>query len=179
HRRDGLGLFRLSRLQGHAQCSHAHTGKRIGATRHHGELGLSRLGQNRYGWHPCHAERRTRRIGHRLGRDLTTRRAKQRLLQGWQGDRLVNWWRGHNRGPPLDDPDPPWGTAPIATWFAWRRAHDEVWKSVSYHTMMRRLRSAEAIGLTYEEDALEMLVIGHHLQVLEQEGIAVIGAAGR
>jgi hypothetical protein len=92
---------------------------------------------------------------------------------------VVSWWRGHNKGPPLDDPDPPWGTAPIATWFAWRRAHDEVWKSVPYHTMMRRVRSAEAIGLTYEEYTLEILFSGRHLQPEDKDRIAEIKAARR
>ena len=81
---------------------------------------------------------------------------------------MVNWRFGHNGGPPLDDEAFAWGTAPIATYFAWKRAHDAVWKSVPYHTMLRRVKSAEAVGLTYEEYTLEILFNGRWLQAVER-----------
>lgn len=90
---------------------------------------------------------------------------------------MVNWRFGHNGGPPLDDHEFAWGRAPVATYFAWKRAHDEVWKSVPYHTMMRRVKSAEAIGLTYEEYTLEILFNGRWLQAEDGVRIAEIKAA--
>ena len=89
----------------------------------------------------------------------------------------MSWWLGHNQGPPFLDDGPAWGEAPIATYFAWKRAYDAVWKSVPYHTMLRRLKSAEAIGLTYEEYTLELLFNGRHLQPEDRERIAEIKAA--
>jgi hypothetical protein len=84
---------------------------------------------------------------------------------------------GHNGGPALDD-EPPfaWGTAPIATYFAWKRAHDEAWKNVSHHTMMRRMKNAEALGLTYREYVLELLYNGRHLQSEDAARISEIKA---
>jgi hypothetical protein len=84
---------------------------------------------------------------------------------------------GHNGGPALDDEVPfAWGTAPIAAYFAWKRAHDEVWKNVSYHTMMRRVKYAQALGLTYDEYVLELLFNGRHLQSEDAARIAEIRA---
>jgi hypothetical protein len=85
---------------------------------------------------------------------------------------------GHNGGPPLDDGFA-WGDAPIDVYFAWKRAHDDVWKRIPYNTMLRRLRSAEALGLTYEEYTLELLYNGRHLQPEDKERIAAIKAARR
>lgn len=84
---------------------------------------------------------------------------------------------GHNGGPALDDPPFAWGDAPIATYFAWKRAHDAVWKDISYHTMIRRVKNAQALGLTYEEYTLEILFNGRYLQPEDGARIAAIKAA--
>lgn len=82
---------------------------------------------------------------------------------------------GHNGGPPIEDEHvPEWGRGGIATYFAWKRAHAEVWRSVSWETTMRRQRRAEAIGLTYEEYTLELLERGRHLGPGDAERIAAI-----
>jgi hypothetical protein len=57
------------------------------------------------------------------------------------------------------------------------RAHEAVWKDVSYHTLLRRVAAAEALGLTYEEYVLELLFNGRHLQREDQGRIAAIRAA--
>ena len=86
---------------------------------------------------------------------------------------------GHNGGPALDDLPFAWGDAPIDVYFAWKRAHEAVWKEVSYHTLLRRVKAAEALGLTYEEYVLELLFNGHHLQKGDSSRIAAIKAARR
>jgi hypothetical protein len=83
---------------------------------------------------------------------------------------------GHNGGPSLEDPPFAWGDAPIDVYFAWKRAHDEVWKQVSYHTMLRRVKNAQALGLTYEEYTLELLFSGRHLQAEDADRITEIKA---
>jgi hypothetical protein len=70
---------------------------------------------------------------------------------------------GHNGGPPLDDGFK-WGEAPIATYYAWVRAHEQVWKAIPCNTMVRRVKLAEALGLTFEEYTLEILFNGRYLQ---------------
>jgi len=84
---------------------------------------------------------------------------------------------GHNGGPELEEPPFAWGEAPIDVYFAWKRAHEAVWKDVSYNTLLRRVRAAEALGLTYEEYVLELLFNGRHLQREDQDRIAAIKAA--
>jgi hypothetical protein len=86
---------------------------------------------------------------------------------------------GHNGGPSLEDPPFAWGDAPINVYFAWKRAHDAAWKSVSSHTMIRRMQSAAALGLTYEEYTLELLFNGRHLQKEDAGRIAAIKEARR
>ena len=93
---------------------------------------------------------------------------------------------GHNGGPPLDDPPepppthrPPWGRKGIGTFFAWRAAHREAWKSVPREVALRRLEKAERLGLTYEEYTLEILERGRYLQEEDQARIAEIRAARR
>jgi hypothetical protein len=83
---------------------------------------------------------------------------------------------GHNGGPPLEDQFA-WGSAPIATYFAWKRAHDDVWKGIPYNTLVRRVKLAEALGLTFEEYTLEILYNGRYLQTEDKERIAAIKAA--
>jgi hypothetical protein len=84
---------------------------------------------------------------------------------------------GHNGGPSLEDPPFSWGRAPIDIYFAWKRAHADVWKSVPYFTVLRRVRNAKALGLTYEEYTLELLFNGRHLQPEDIQRIAEIKAA--
>lgn len=86
---------------------------------------------------------------------------------------------GHNGGPALDEQPFAWGDAPISVYFAWKRAHDGVWKDVSVQTVKRRLKSAEALGLTYEEYVLELLFNGRHLQREDVARIAAIKAQRR
>lgn len=86
---------------------------------------------------------------------------------------------GHNGGPHLDEPPFAWGEAPIDVYFAWKRAHDAVWKEVSHHTLLRRVKAAEVLGLTYEEYVLELLFNGRHLQQDDVDRIAIIKAARR
>lgn len=84
---------------------------------------------------------------------------------------------GHNGGPALDDDGFAWGNAPIDVYFAWKRAHEDVWKAIPHATMLRRLKNAEAIGLTYEEYTLELLFNGRHLTAEDASRIAAIKAA--
>jgi hypothetical protein len=79
----------------------------------------------------------------------------------------------------LEDPPFPWGNAPIDVYFAWKRAHADVWKTVPHFTMMRRMRNAVALGLTYEEYTLELLFNGRHLQPEDIKRISEIKAARR
>lgn len=91
---------------------------------------------------------------------------------------------GHNGGPPLDDPPPDanphvpeWGSGGMGTYFAWRSAVRRAWKSVPRETMLRRLRNAERLGLTYREYSLEIIDRGRYLQAGDVERIAEIIAA--
>lgn len=84
---------------------------------------------------------------------------------------------GHNGGPDLDEPPFAWGEAPIDVYFAWKRAHEAAWKDVPYNTLLRRVRAAEALGLTYEEYVLELLFNGRHLQREDAGRLAAIKAA--
>jgi hypothetical protein len=83
---------------------------------------------------------------------------------------------GHNGGPPLDE-KLAWGEAPIDRYFAWKRAYAEVWKEVSYATLVRRVKKAESLGLTYEEYVMEILFNGRYLQEEDRDRIAAIKAA--
>jgi hypothetical protein len=83
---------------------------------------------------------------------------------------------GHNGGPPLDQPFA-WGDAPIDIYFAWKRAHEAVWKNIPYHTCLRRTQLAEAVGLTFEEYTLEILFNGRYLTGDDQQRISEIKAA--
>ena len=83
---------------------------------------------------------------------------------------------GHNGGPPLEGGFQ-WGDAPVDVYYAWKRAYQQVWKEVSYHTMVRRVKKAEELGLTYEEYVLEILFNGRYLQAEDRDRIAeIIGA---
>ncbi|MCA0434241.1 MAG: hypothetical protein LCH46_13370 [Proteobacteria bacterium] len=86
---------------------------------------------------------------------------------------------GHNGGPALDDLPFAWGEAPIDVYYAWKRAHEAVWKNVSYNTLLRRVTAAAALGLTYEEYVLELLYNGRHLQLGDAGRIAAIKTSRR
>jgi len=80
----------------------------------------------------------------------------------------------HNGGPPLDDQVPPWGNNGIGNYFDWKRAHQKAWKTVSTGTVLRRLKLAEACGLTYEEYTRVLLDTGRYLEPADTELIAKI-----
>lgn len=86
---------------------------------------------------------------------------------------------GHNGGPPIDAPAhvPEWGRGGVKRYFEWRTAWRDVWKSVPKEIALRRLRKAEAIGLTYEEYSLEIFERGRFLQPDDTARIAEIKAA--
>jgi hypothetical protein len=93
--------------------------------------------------------------------------------------------RGHNGGPPLEDPPPKdkhrpeWGSGPVGTYFEWKAAYAAVWNAVPRETMLRRQAKAESLGLTYREYMLEILERGRHLQPEDAERIAEIRGARR
>lgn len=51
------------------------------------------------------------------------------------------------------------------TWahWCWKKAHNEAWKSAPREVVLRRLRRAEALGMTYREYTLEILERGRYL----------------
>jgi hypothetical protein len=63
---------------------------------------------------------------------------------------------GHNGGPPLDEPVSSWSG------YVWRRAHKRAWKTPPREIALRRLRRAEALGMTYRAYTLELLERGKH-----------------
>jgi hypothetical protein len=82
---------------------------------------------------------------------------------------------GHNGGPPIEHGFA-WGDAPIDVYYAWKRAHETAWKGMPYATMVRRVKLAEAIGLTFEEYTLEILFNGRYLSEDDVERVAEIKA---
>lgn len=75
--------------------------------------------------------------------------------------------RTHNGGPPLEEPDrhvPEWGPGGIGSYFDWKRARQRAFAPVSHSIMMRRVKKAEACGVTYEEYMLVLLDTGRYLQ---------------
>ena len=85
--------------------------------------------------------------------------------------------RDHNGGPPLDDHIPEWGRKGIRTYFAWRRSYRQAWGNISRETALRRLKKAQACGLTYEEYTLFLLDTGRYLQPSDTEIIEQIVAS--
>ncbi len=69
---------------------------------------------------------------------------------------------GHKGGPPLDDPLPrgDWNT------YCWRRAHQRAWKTPPREIALRRLRHAEALGMTYRE--YQAIIIDRGVYVQER-----------
>lgn len=84
--------------------------------------------------------------------------------------------RNHNGGPPLDDHIREWGPNGIGQYFVWKQAFQDAWKPVSRETALRRLKKADACGLTYREYTLVLLETGRHLQPEDREIIAKIVA---
>ena len=64
---------------------------------------------------------------------------------------------GHNGGPPLEDE--PRGFVH----YCWKRAHRAAWRNPGYEIMMRRLKRAEALGMTYREYTAVILDRGVYL----------------
>lgn len=58
---------------------------------------------------------------------------------------------GHNRGPPLLDEEAEPRKADSYHRFCWKMAHAAAWKQPPYEVVMRRLRRARALGMTYRE----------------------------
>lgn len=62
---------------------------------------------------------------------------------------------GHNDGPPLVESL--WHLA------AWRMAHKKAWENPPIEVIRRRLKRAEALGMTYRQYTLEILERGRYL----------------
>ena len=81
---------------------------------------------------------------------------------------------GHNGGPPLKERKrrSSLGPGAIGRTFDWRFAHRRAWKKPR-EIAIRRQENAEALGLTYEEYALEIMERGYYPQ---PEHVAAIKA---
>jgi len=62
---------------------------------------------------------------------------------------------GHNQGPPLVE----------SRWHlvAWREAHKKAWENPPLEVIRRRLKRAQALGMTYRQYTLEILERGRYL----------------
>jgi hypothetical protein len=62
---------------------------------------------------------------------------------------------GHNQGPPLVE----------STWHlaAWRMACREAWENPPIEVIRRRLKRAQALGMTYRQYTLEFMERGRYL----------------
>ncbi len=67
---------------------------------------------------------------------------------------------GHNGGPPLDPPPEPGRSWRL---HCWRMAAAEVWKPPPREVVLRRLKRAQALGMTYRQYTLEILERGRYL----------------
>ena len=83
---------------------------------------------------------------------------------------------GDNGGPPLEDPERPWGNGPVGNFFEWKKARRDGFAEVPYEIAMMRAGRAEKLGLTYAEYTLELLERGRFLQAEDVERIAQIKA---
>lgn len=83
---------------------------------------------------------------------------------------------GHNGGPPQDEHVPPWGSTPIKTFLIWRKATADPFRNLPRETIIRRVKKAQAIGLTYREYSIEILERGVFLQPTDTARIAEIKA---
>jgi hypothetical protein len=66
---------------------------------------------------------------------------------------------GHNGGPPLDDEPRTRGFAH----YCWKRAHRAAWRNPGYEIVMRRLKRAEELGMSYREYTALILDRGVYL----------------
>lgn len=62
---------------------------------------------------------------------------------------------GHNEGPPLVESQ--WHLA------AWRLAHKKAWDNPPIEVVRRRLKRAQALGMSYRDYTLEILERGRYL----------------
>ena len=84
---------------------------------------------------------------------------------------------GDNGGPPLEDEHvPEWGRRGIGNYFGWKRAHRAAWRRMPAEIARRRAEKAEALGLSYEEYALELLERGRYLHAGDTGALAKIMA---
>ena len=63
---------------------------------------------------------------------------------------------GHNNGPPLE---PPRGFV----YYCWKRAHRAAWRNPGREIMLRRLKRAEQLGMSYREYTAVILDRGVYL----------------
>ena len=61
---------------------------------------------------------------------------------------------GHNGGPQLSQGFTAW---------RWKKAHKQAWKTPPREIMLRRLKRAQELGMTYREYTLEILERGRYL----------------
>ncbi len=66
---------------------------------------------------------------------------------------------GHNGGPPLEEPPRPRGFV----YYCWKRAHRAAWRNPGSEIVLRRLKRAEELGLTYREYTAVILDRGVYL----------------
>ena len=74
---------------------------------------------------------------------------------------------GHNGGPPLEEE-----AAAAWNYYCWRRAHRRAWKTPPREIALRRLRRAEAIGMTYREYQAVIMDRGVYLDEREDSSEA-------
>jgi hypothetical protein len=86
---------------------------------------------------------------------LTGGREKRRVVRPPQSTSIADAepGLGHNGGPPLGG----WRG------YCWRRAHAEAWKAPPREIVLRRMRRAKQLGMTYREYTLEILERGRYL----------------
>lgn len=66
---------------------------------------------------------------------------------------------GHNGGPPLEDPPRTGGFVH----YCWKRAHRSAWRNPGREIMLRRLKRAEELGMTYRAYTAVILDRGVYL----------------
>lgn len=66
---------------------------------------------------------------------------------------------GHNGGPPLEDEARTRGFVH----YCWKRAHRAAWRNLGREIMLRRLKRAAELGLTYREYTAVILDRGVYL----------------
>lgn len=66
---------------------------------------------------------------------------------------------GHNGGPPLEEPPRAGGFVH----YCWKRAHRAAWRNPGREIMLRRLKRAEELGMTYHAYTAVILDRGVYL----------------